>query len=301
MPWDNHLIAGTLGGLLSTVVCYPLELLKMRMQVTDGHAPEYTSLRGAVRSVIQNEGFPGLYKGMAPGIIASTGSWGGYFYFYELSKRRKISQRESSASKTLGVPDHMLSGIEAGSVMVLIFNPLFLIKTRIALQDAKGLNSVQAQAHSQQKYRGIFDAARTIVREEGFRGLYKGLIPALLLTTHGAVQFSVYEYLKEEARKQFDDGNGSGQAAWLSTLLGGISKIAATVVTYPYQVVKSRLQQRGQLTEYRYSGVIDCIRRTAAEEGMRGFFRGLVPSALRVAPASAVTFVVYEETLKLLK
>jgi len=46
---------------------------------------------------------------------------------------------------------------------------------------------------------------------------------------------------------------------------------------------------------------VDCITRTAREEGVRGFFRGLLPTALRVAPASALTFVVYEETLKAMK
>jgi solute carrier family 25 phosphate transporter 23/24/25/41 len=35
-------------------------------------------------------------------------------------------------------------------------------------------------------------------------------------------------------------------------------------------------------------------------EGVRGFFRGLVPNCMKVAPSAAVTFLVYEETLKLL-
>ena len=91
------------------------------------------------------------------------------------------------------------------------------------------------------------------------------------------------------------------QPLWVSIALGGFSKIVAASVTYPYQVVKSRLQQRGELTNYRYSGVFNCIERTAREEGFRGFFRGLLPTALRVAPASALTFVVYEETLKMVK
>jgi solute carrier family 25 (mitochondrial folate transporter), member 32 len=295
MQWDNNLMAGALAGLVSTVGLYPLELLKIRMQVTDGTSGAYRSLRGAFRSVLQNEGIKGLYKGMTPGVIASTGSWGGYFYFYELSKRRKLGEKKDMEIKTLGLTDHMLSGVEAGSVMVLIFNPMWLIKTRMALQDAKGLHNDQ----SSKKYKGIYDAVRTIVREEGPKGLYKGLIPALILTSHGAVQFSVYEYMKTEANKYF--GNAQGQPAWVSILLGGVSKIAATAITYPYQVIKSRLQQRGNLTAYRYMGVLHCIRRTAIEEGLRGFFRGLVPSALRVAPASALTFVVYEETLKILR
>ena len=47
------------------------------------------------------------------------------------------------------------------------------------------------------KYKGGIDAFRTIFREEGIRGLYQGLLPAILLTSHGAVQFATYEYMKD--------------------------------------------------------------------------------------------------------
>ena len=64
--------------------------------------------------------------------------------------------------------------------MVFMFNPLWLIRTRLALQDA--------ECSSMKKYTGLTDAFRTILRQEGVAGLYKGLVPALLLTSHGAIQ-----------------------------------------------------------------------------------------------------------------
>ena len=85
----------------------------------------------------------------------------------------------------LTTPDHLLSGIEAGSVMVFITNPFWLLKTRLQLQGAVGQGNL--------RYNGPADAIRTILKEEGLLGFYKGIIPALLLTSHGAVQvcFSV--------------------------------------------------------------------------------------------------------------
>lgn len=63
------------------------------MQVIDGQDQAYRSLRTSLRIVIKNEGLRGLYQGMAPAMFAASGSWGGYFYFYEASKERKVKNR----------------------------------------------------------------------------------------------------------------------------------------------------------------------------------------------------------------
>lgn len=94
---NSHLVAGILGGLVPTVSLYPLELVKTRMQVVDGmdkaYSSNYSSLRSSFRAVLSNEGVKGLYKGITPAVLAAAGSWGGYFYFYEHSKNRKLLQK----------------------------------------------------------------------------------------------------------------------------------------------------------------------------------------------------------------
>ena len=161
----------------------------------------------------------------------------------------------------------------------------------------------------------------TVIKEEGVKGLYKGIVPALLLTSHGAVQFASYEALKSLLEKNREHGQQQSPVA--SMIIGGLSKILASTITYPYQVIKSRIQQRDLLPSssssssssssvssliinkndeiIRYNGTIDCIIKTWKNEGIRGFFRGVVPNALKVAPSAALTFVVYEETLKFVK
>jgi hypothetical protein len=79
----------------------------------------------------------------------------------------------------------------------------------------------------------------------------------------------------------------------------------ASTVTYPLQVLKTRLQQRSETVELtsegevrvvkrEYSGVRAAVRRILEKEGPTGFFKGCIPNAVRVAPSAAVTFVVYE-------
>lgn len=87
---------------------------------------------------------------------------------------------------------------------------------------------------------------------------------------------------------------------------------AATTMTYPLQVIKSRMQQRSDSIELtddgairkvrrEYSGLVGTAQKIYTREGVAGFFRGCIPNAVRVAPGAAVTFVVYEEVSDALK
>ena len=76
-------------------------------------------------------------------------------------------------------------------------------------------------------------------------------------------------------------------------VLSTVSKLVAGVITYPLQVLRSRLQNYD--AEERFGkGVRGVVRKLWLEEGVRGFYRGMVPGVIRVLPATWVTFLVYE-------
>lgn len=152
-------------------------------------------------------------------------------------------------------------------------------------------------------YTSIFDGARQIFRSEGWRGFYKGLVPSLFGVSHGALQFMAYEKLKISRRR----GGGGGTAQQqqqqqqqrdLRTfdflLLSGLAKIFAAVVSYPYQVIRARLQIYD--TAKAYKGSRDAVTQVWRHEGIKGFYKGLAPNLLRVMPSTWVTFLVYENT-----
>jgi len=150
-----------------------------------------------LRGIVRHEGLRGVYQGWTPAVVGSAVSWGGYFYFYEGFKRRLVDYRlgttdsKTPASQLLRPIDNFVLACGAGGVMVAMTNPVWLIKTRIQLQMKRSSEKLNIKP-----YRGMIDAARTIVREEGPMALYRGSGPALLLTSHGGVQFVVYEYLR---------------------------------------------------------------------------------------------------------
>lgn len=157
-------------------------------------------------------------------------------------------------------------------------------------------------------YTSISDGARQIFRSEGLRGFYKGLVPSLFGVSHGALQFMAYEKLKISRRgrragtKQQQQEQQQVQQRDLRTfdflLLSGLAKIFATVLSYPYQVIRARLQTYD--TANAYKGSRDAVTQVWTHEGIKGFYKGLAPNLLRVMPSTWVTFLVYENTRLLL-
>lgn len=80
-----------------------------------------------------------------------------------------------------------------------------------------------------------------------------------------------------------------GTVEYLS--FAALSKLFAAAVTYPYQVVRARLQD--QHREYR--GTWDCIGQTWRYEGTRGFYKGLFPYLLHVMPNICLVLLIYEK------
>lgn len=97
-----------------------------------------------------------------------------------------------------------------------------------------------------------------------------------------------------DASSSHAERHASGLSAPSYMASGAFAASTAVVATMPLDLVKVRLQTQGSLVERRYSGVLDCARRVAREEGLRAFWKGCTPRILYLAPASAITFSLYE-------
>jgi solute carrier family 25 folate transporter 32 len=76
-------------------------------------------------------------------------------------------------------------------------------------------------------------------------------------------------------------------------LLGILSKSVASVATFPYQLVKTRMQVR-DTHFHRQDGILATVRSVWTREGIAGFYRGVVPATIRTAPHAAIMFATYE-------
>lgn len=301
----NYLIAGSIAGSVPAILLHPLDLVKIRYQANDTSAKPYRSVRHAFSDIVKVEGWRALFQGLSPALLGNCVSTGLYFYFYEHAKQRYGVASNHTKHDRLKPHQHLAAAAEAGVTCVMITNPIWLIKTRMQLQ-----RKPLALLSNERPYTSFLDAGSRIIQEEGFLALYRGIVPALLLVSHGATKFAAYEQMKTFYMRR-DEKLGH----WHHFLMGGSSHIFASTLTYPFQVVRTRLQQRmpplssatataaegvAVAVAPKYSGTIDCVMKTWSKEGVRGFYKGLVPNVLRVAPNSALMFVTYEYVLPLL-
>lgn len=246
-----------------------------------------------------------LYRGLTPNLIGNASSWASFFFFKSRFERALASFKSSgqpfpSSPSTsspddlsvLSPTDYFAASLLAGAATQFLTNPIWVLKTRI----------VSSDRHAAGAYPGMLAGARRLLREEGVKGFYRGLGVGLLSVSHGAVQFAVYEpakrvYFRRRDRldsrgmrdREEDRKVGNDATIVLST----VSKFVAGAVTYPLQVLRSRLQNYD--AEERFGrGIRGVVRQLWREEGVRGFYRGIVPGVVRVLPATWVTFLVYE-------
>jgi len=282
----EHLVAGISGGVASTLILHPLDLIKIRFAVNDGRTasvPQYRGLGNAFCTIFRQEGLRGLYKGVTPNVWGSGSSWGLYFMFYNSIK---TFIQGGNATMRLGPSLHMLAAAQAGVLTLVLTNPIWVVKTRLCLQ-VETQTSINENA---KQYRGMLDALIKIYKSEGVRGLYRGFVPGMLGVSHGAIQFMTYEEMKNYYNnyRMLPIDNKLNSTEYL--LFAALSKLIAAATTYPYQVVRARMQDH----HHSYSGTLDCIKQTWRYERMRGFYKGLAPYLIHVTPNICMVMLIWE-------
>ncbi|MCJ1419390.1 hypothetical protein MMC32_005745 [Xylographa parallela] len=278
-------VAGFTAGVATTIVVHPLDVIKTRLQVDRASNVRLGSSSVVLQQIFRSEGgFLALYRGLSPNLIGNSVSWALYFVWYDQIKHAMLAYH--GLRQGLSYYDYFLASGTAGILTAICTNPIWVIKTRMLSTSAKHPGA----------YMSIWDGTRRIYKAEGLSGFYRGLVPSLLGVSHGALQFMAYEQMKK-----LRDTRGSTkqpQTQQLNNLdylvFSGSSKILAGSLTYPYQVIRARLQTYD--AEETYKSARDVVNQVWKQEGISGFYKGLGPNLLRVVPSSCVTFLVYENT-----
>lgn len=192
--------------------------------------------------------------------------------------RRRLTTYNSlhhPTRKDLTYPQYYLAGAAAGLANSVISGPIEHVRIRL-----------QTQPHGPNKlYNGPLDLIRKVVATDGIKGLYRGEAVTVLREAQAyGVWFLAFEYLmnREMRTKKREE-----IPSWKIAFYGGLAGEALWLASYPFDVVKSKMQSDKLGEGRRYTTMRDCFAQTWRAEGMIGFWRGIGPTLLRAMPVSA--------------
>ncbi|KAG5992468.1 hypothetical protein E4U54_003628 [Claviceps lovelessii] len=321
-----HMMAGGVGGMTAATLTAPLDVLKTRLQsdiyqaqlraahLAKGQA--LTSLNPAraalyhltdtleiLGTVYRTEGSRALFKGLGPNLIGIVPARSINFFVYGNGKR-VISEYWNHGQESPWV--HLLAGVAAGVATSTATNPIWMVKTRLQLDKNVSERSGGAM---QRQYRNSYDCVRQIIRDEGPRGLYKGMSASYLGVAESTLQWMLYEQLKASLaqREERIQRSGRDKTWWDRTVdwtgkagAAGGAKLLAAILAYPHEVVRTRLREApADGGRPKYTGLVQCFKLVWKEEGFVGLYGGLTPHLMRTVPSAAIMFGMYEGILRL--
>ncbi|MCL7044360.1 hypothetical protein MKW94_002183 [Papaver nudicaule] len=175
-----HCTAGGCASIATSFIFTPSERIKQQMQVSSQYQNSWTALV----SILKHGGLPSLYAGWGAVLCRNIPHSVIKFYTYERLKQLFLSTTQSTHPNTFQT---LICGGLAGSTAALFTTPFDVVKTRLQTEIPGSLRT----------YDGVFHALREIVKDEGLKGLYRGLTPRLIMyVTQGALFFASYECLK---------------------------------------------------------------------------------------------------------
>ena len=179
-----------------------------------------------------------------------------------------------------------LSGVIAGLVQSSIVCPIELVKTRMQLQ-GQGESYKHVIRNKNAMYSSSVDCIRKIYRTGGIRACYRGMVPTLAREGPSVgVYIALYHKLCAFFSKNPEDLHKLGVGYLL--LAGRIAGSSSWIITYPIDVVKSRIQ--GDIIHgQQYKGMLDCFQKILHSEGFQGYFRGMGTTIVRASPVNAAT------------
>jgi solute carrier family 25 folate transporter 32 len=273
--------AGFTAGVASTLVVHSFDVVKTRIQLEQNAKSRIGTTWRVVQQIANEASQQGyhshgrarhwaqvvrsFYRGLMPNMVGNSFSWGLYFAGYGKVKDLIATTRGLHGKDREKLPssDYFLAAGASGVITAIITNPIWVIKTRM-LSTARNTPGA---------YTSSIQGAVSLYKTEGLRGFYRGLTPSIIGVSHGAIQFMAYETLKNHWGLSRAGGK-EGLTNRDFILTSAVSKMFAGSITYPYQVVRSRLQTYDAQTKYK--GVIDVVKQVWRYEGVFGFYKGYV-------------------------
>ncbi|KAJ0393702.1 hypothetical protein P43SY_007602 [Pythium insidiosum] len=280
--------AAGVGGLVATSVLYPLDTIKTRLQsggslFDEEETNEEQARRKDVRALLRS-----LYRGYQYKAAESSVSKFLYFYAYTLLAQTVAP----SDGKPIGTVLNLGIGYLSEFFHLPVTLPMEVIATRLQTGIGSG---------------GVLQIVRNVLEESGIKGFYKGFQAYFVLCLQPAIQYTVFERVKEAYLKR-SKSMAKSLSALEAFVLGAIARSIATLLLFPYiraKVILQSKKKKNQAPELEdgkcdrasqsSEGIVATLQRVYSEEGPLALYRGLTPELTKGALSSALMLMIKEK------
>ncbi|CAJ0928763.1 unnamed protein product, partial [Mesorhabditis belari] len=172
LTFVQNMNSGALAGVFTTIIMVPGERIKCLLQVQQsGHSPSGVQYKGpldVVKKLWKQGGIASIYRGTGATLLRDIPASAAYLSVYEYLKKAFSGEHGEGKNKKLSPGATLMAGGLAGIANWSVCIPADVLKSRL-------------QTAPEGKYPdGIRGVLREVLREEGPKGLFKGLTPILL-------------------------------------------------------------------------------------------------------------------------
>ncbi|XP_053312633.1 mitochondrial uncoupling protein 2 [Spea bombifrons] len=273
--------AGT-AACIADLFTFPLDTAKVRLQIqgetkvpVSMKSAQYKGVFGTISTMVKTEGPRSLFNGLVAGLQRQMS-----FASVRIGLYDSVKQFYTKGSEHVGIGSRLLAGSTTGAMAVALAQPTDVVKVRF---------QAQANVSNARRYKGTMDAYKTIAKEEGMRGLWKGTAPNI---TRNAIvnctELVTYDLIKDTLLRS--NLMSDNLPCHFTSAFG--AGFCTTVIASPVDVVKTRYMNsaKGQ-----YNSALNCALTMLKKEGPMAFYKGFMPSFLRLGSWNVVMFVTYEQ------
>ncbi|PBP27008.1 hypothetical protein BUE80_DR001984 [Diplocarpon rosae] len=274
-------VSGGVAGGVEGLLTFPFEFAKTRTQLSQQVPPSPVTQKPSrnpyllISQIYKTEGFRALYKGCGILVLGSVGKDAVRFLSFDTVKNA-FKQEDG----TLTPARNMFAGMTAGVLAsICAVTPTERVKTAL-IDDARSSRVFTSTPH----------AVRSILQEDGLRGLYRGFVGTTLKQASAtSLRMGSYNVLKDlEVRR------GLGQSAVVNFGNGAVAGVVTTLLSQPFDTIKTRSQSAKVTT------TMQAVAGVWSEAGIRGFWKGTVMRLSRTVLSGGILFTTAEAVAKVL-
>lgn len=274
---------GGVASALAVSITHPLDTMKVYYQTPGSLASGNKHLISSTMTVIRTNGALALYNGLTASLLRQLTYSTTRFAVYELLKQKLATTNSADNYSLPPLHTRMMIASLSGALGGLVGAPADVVNVRMQ-------NDIKLPPLLKRNYRNAFNGFHNIIKKEGVSALFQGssmsVARSVLISIGQLAMYDQFKYLLS-SKLELD-----GDAISTHIISSIFTSITCTMLTQPLDVLKTRMMNAPK--SHRQSiqvAVIDVF----YSAGLCGFYKGFMPSMIRLFPQTILVLVFYEQ------